>query len=96
MAVNPGNQLLCQYLAEHIFSRLAPGSITWQHQDKRGDFTGCDQAVRCFRSAQPLPLILVVILPVDQVENRIKPVGLLIIAGRQVYGEVEGQWQQAA
>jgi len=61
------DQLLDHHLAEMVFSGLGPRAVARQDEDEGGDLPGRGQLIGHLVGAQAVPLVVVVVLPVDQV-----------------------------
>lgn len=92
MPIDQGDEPLDQDLAEWILGRLGPGPIAGQDDQERRENSGCHQLIGSFIRAQAVPLVVVVILPMDQIKHRVAPIDLLFIACRQVDGVFQGQF----
>lgn len=89
MAVNPGNELLDNNFSKIVLRRLTAVAVSGHDDDKRRDFAIADQAVCSFICAQAVPLVVGVALPMDEIKDRIRIIGILSIAWWGINSEVE-------
>lgn len=83
-AVDIGDQDLRHRLPEEILGRLGPDPVTGHDDHEGGQLAGGVKLVHQLVRPQTIPLVLIVTLPMDQVQDGIAAFRFFIVARRQV------------